>query len=151
MPPKIKVLEATGAIADGRIKQINEREFTVISSEGDRTYSVYVDLKKKEACSTDNGTKFRGYIGYPIISILMIKKALPYNENIARALSHIDWKALNEKYKKYSLVEEEVKRIALSKGVSETTIEAFKERVYKELKKIRLKSTTKCYKNIAKS
>ncbi len=147
-PPKIKVLEAAGAIADGRIHQLSEYWFKVKSSEGDRVYSVYVNIDSGEACSTDNGTKYRGYVGYPIISILMIKGLLPYRKDVGKALSGIDWKALNEKFKKYAIVEEEVKKIAVERGVSEDIVEEFKNEVYSHLKTLRIKSVSNCFKKI---
>jgi hypothetical protein len=144
LPPKIKVLEAAGAIADARVTSLNDKWFTVRSSEGDREYSVFVDIEKREACSTDNGTRFRGYVGYPILSVLMLKGVLPYDESIGKALSGIDWKALNEKFKKYAIVEEEVKKIAKERGVAPEEIDRFKEVVYGRLKRFRLKSTDVC-------
>ena len=146
-PPKIKVLEAAGAIADGRIQQVSEEWFKVRSSEGDRVYSVYVNLDSNEACSTDNGTKYRGYVGYPIISVLMIKGMLPYREDVAKALAGIDWKALNEKFKKYAIVEEEVKRIASERGVPEDIIEEFKNEVYARLKSLKIRFVNNCFKD----
>jgi len=143
-PPKIKVLEAAGAIADGRIQQVSEKWFKVRSSEGDKIYSVYVNMDSNEACSTDNGTKYRGYVGYPIISVLMMEGVLPYREDVAKALAGIDWKALNEKYKKYAIVEEEVKKIASQKGVPEDVIEGFKNDVYARLKSLKIRFVNDC-------
>ncbi len=59
-PPKIKVLEALGAIVDGRIKQVGEGDYVVVSSDGYRKYSVHVDLERGIADSTDNGTTYKG-------------------------------------------------------------------------------------------
>lgn len=66
-PPKIKVLEALGAIVDGRIKQVGEGDYVVVSSDGYRKYSVHVDLERGGiADSTDNGTTYKGgYMGTP--------------------------------------------------------------------------------------
>ncbi|WP_243666379.1 hypothetical protein [Vulcanisaeta sp. JCM 16159] len=36
MPPRIKVLEALGALADGRVEVINDKEAVVKSSDGTR-------------------------------------------------------------------------------------------------------------------
>ncbi|MEO3993419.1 MAG: hypothetical protein QN229_03830 [Desulfurococcaceae archaeon TW002] len=144
MPPKIKILEAAGAVADGRIEKLNNKLFRVISSERDRTYSVYVDLEKGEACSTDNGTTYRGYIGYPIISSLLILGVLPYDAVIGRSLANIDWRRLNETLKNYSLVEEKVKEIARDRGVSPELIDKYSSNVYEQLRKIKLVKVNKC-------
>jgi len=137
-PPRIKVLEALGCIADGRIKVINENYVKVTSSLGDKTYNVYVDLNRGVAYSDDNGTKYRNYIGYPIIALLMIKGVLPYDKRISEALKGIPWKILNEKYKKYALVEREVLKIARSKGVSSSELMSFVKKVMNKISELKL-------------
>ncbi|MEM4474885.1 MAG: hypothetical protein QW405_00545, partial [Fervidicoccaceae archaeon] len=67
-PPPIKVLEALSAIADGRVKIIDEKRARVSSSDGTRIYEIYLDLEQGLAYSTDNGTLLRGYVGYPLIA-----------------------------------------------------------------------------------
>ena len=114
LPPRIKVLEALGSIADGRIS-VQDDEAEVTSSTGERTYKVIV-RDDGRVYSTDNGTIYRGYIGYPIIAFLMIKGKLPYDERIAKALSGIPWKRLNETYRKYVIVEQIVLKKAEEKG-----------------------------------
>ncbi len=146
LPPKIKVLEAAGAVADRRIGKVSDGWYRVRSSEGDKEYSVYVNILSREACSTDNGTVYRKYVGYPIISALMVEGVLPYDGRVGEALSGIDWKALNEKFKKYAIVEEEVKKLAERRGVSRDEVDAFKERVYSSLKSFRLRATNICIK-----
>lgn len=144
MPPRIKILEATGAVADGRIKKLDDKLFRVVSSEGNRIYNVYIDLEKGEACSTDNGTTYRGYIGYPIISSLFILGVLPYDTVIGKSLASIDWRRLNETFKNYSLVEEKVKEIAKDRGVLPELIDRYVNEVYTQLRKIKLVKVNKC-------
>jgi len=98
-----------------------------------------VDPEKREACSTDNGTVYRGYVGYPILSLLMLKGVLTYDERIGKALKGIPWKELNEKFKKYDLVLEEIKKIASEKGVPPEELEAYKEEVYSQVRRLRLR------------
>ncbi len=135
LPPRIKVLEALGAIADGRIKVLND-EAEVVSSTGERKYRVVV--RGNKVYSTDNGTIYRGYIGYPIISLLMLKGKLPYDEKIARALSGIPWKELNETYKKYVIVEQIVLKKAEERGVPRQVITDFVNIVLKKLSSLKL-------------
>ncbi len=139
LPPRIKVLEALGAIADGRIKIIDEHRAQVVSSEGDRVYDVYVDVSKGQVYSNDNGTKYRGYVGYPIIALLMIKGVIPFYRDVAEALKGIPWRELNEKYKKYAIVESIVKDIARKRGISPSYIDLVISRVMSKLKTLRLK------------
>jgi len=139
LPPRIKVLEALGAIADGRIKIIDEHRAQVVSSEGDRVYDVYVDVSKGQVYSNDNGTKYRGYVGYPIIALLMIKGVIPFYRDVAEALKGIPWRELNEKYKKYAIVESIVKDIARKRGISPSYIDLVISRVIGKLKTLKLK------------
>uniref|UniRef100_A0A7C2Z8X5 Uncharacterized protein n=1 Tax=Ignisphaera aggregans TaxID=334771 RepID=A0A7C2Z8X5_9CREN len=139
LPPRIKILEALGCIADGRIKMLSDREALVISSEGTRKYYVYVDLERGLAYSNDNGTKFKKYIGYPIIAFLMLRNAVTFDENLARSLSGIPWKKLNETYKRYSIVETIILQEVKSKGINESFIQEFVDRVIKELAQLKLR------------
>jgi len=138
-PPRIKVLEALGAIADERIKLIDEKSCHVRSSLGDKEYYVYVDLEKGVAYSDDNGTKYRNYIGYPIIAFLMLKGYLPFSKEIANALKGINWKTLNEKYKRYFIVERIVKKIANSRGIETEEIDLFINETMNILRRLKLK------------
>jgi hypothetical protein len=138
MPPRIKVLEALSSVAEGRIKQLSDKEATVVSSDEKREYQVFLDVEKGIANSTDNGTKYRGYIGYPIIAFLMLKGILPYDEEVASKLVGIEWRALNEKYKSYRIVE----KIALDryskKGGDKDKLEDLVKDIMEKLEKIEL-------------
>jgi hypothetical protein len=138
LPPRIKILEALGCIADGRVTILNENHAIVRSSEGTRSYKVYIDLNNNIVYSDDNGTKIKGYMGYPIIALLMIKGVVPFNEEIAKALSKIPWRELNEKYKNYYIVEKIVKNIALKRGVDIDKIDRFIEMVINALRGLSL-------------
>ncbi|HDI75526.1 MAG: hypothetical protein DRJ52_03070 [Thermoprotei archaeon] len=132
-PPRIKVLEALGCIADQRIKFVGEKEAVVVSSTGERTYKVTWD-GGKAIMSTDNGSLYRGYLGYPSIAFLMLKGILPFDKEIADALKGISWKKLNETYKKYRIVEEKVKAIAKERGVDPAKIDSFVAKVMQEIR-----------------
>jgi len=144
MPPRIKVLEALGSIADGRIALRGKQSAVVRSSTGDRVYRVCIDLDKGIAFSDDNGTKYRKYVGYPILALMMIKGLLPYDEELAKALAGIPWKELNEKYKRYAVVEQIVKNMCRTRGVDPSRIDSFIAKVLSELKKYRLLYSDQC-------
>lgn len=139
LPPRIKILEALGAIADGRVRKVDEH-YEVISSEGDRSYTVKIN--NYEVFSDDNGTKFRNYIGYPIIAVLMIEGKLQFDKNISNALKGISWRKLNETYKSYHVVEKIVKNICKEKGIKEEDINRFIEEVLNELRSYPLYKAT---------
>ncbi len=139
MPPRIKILEAMGAIADGRVEKIGPKRYRVVSSEGDRVYNVYVDPDSLLVFSDDNGTKYRGYVGYPIIAVLMLEGIIPYDKEVAEALRGIPWRKLNETYKRYALVEKEVKRIAVQRGVLVNKIDEIVDRAMQALRGLRLR------------
>nr|KJR73535.1 MAG: hypothetical protein TU35_05230 [Thermoproteus sp. AZ2] len=139
LPPRIKVLEALGAIADGRIELRGDNEAVVTSSEGDRRYRVYVDVARRVAYSDDNGTIYRGYVGYPIISLLMLKGVLPIDEQLKGALRGIPWRRLNEQYKRYEAVMELLKRELSEKGIEPSRVDKYIDLVLAELKRLGLK------------
>jgi len=142
MPPRIKILEALGAIADGRVRVVSDREAIVVSSEGDRSYRVYVDLEKRVAYSDDNGTRYRGYVGYPIAAFLMLRGVLPFRRDLAEALRGIRWRQLNEKYKSYSAVEEVIFRELRSRSIDPEEVIKYMEEVMRSLSSLGLRRSS---------
>jgi len=138
IPPRIKILEALSAIGDGRIQILDEKRARVVSSDGTREYNVYADLERMLVYSDDNGTRFRNYIGYPIIAFLMLKGALPLDKRLAEALRGIPWRELNEKFRSYAIVESIVKRIVRERGVDPRELDRFVDEVMHKLKRIEL-------------
>ena len=136
LPPRIKVLEALGSIADGRIVFLSEREARVTSSTGERTYTVKWN-GDRGIDSNDNGSVFRGYLGYPSIAFLMLKGILPYDEKLAKALKGIPWKRLNERYKSYAKVEWIIKRKLERKGISPDEVDSYVRLVLEKIKEVR--------------
>ncbi|RLG85760.1 MAG: hypothetical protein DRO18_05340 [Thermoprotei archaeon] len=141
LPPRVKVLEALSAISDGRIKELSDKEYEVTSSDGTRRYNVYVDLEKKEVFSTDNGTFYRNYVGYPIIAILMTKGALPFNPKLASALKGINWRRINELFKNYAKVESYIKSLLKRRGIEPEEIDYFISIVMNKLRELNLTKT----------
>jgi len=137
-PPPIKVLEALSAIGDGRVVVLDEKNARVYSSDGSRIYRVYVDTQHGIAYSDDNGTKYRKYVGYPIIAFLMIRGVLPFDEKLANALRGIPWRRLNETLRNYTAVERVVKEIAKSRGVGPEELDRFVSKVMDSLRNLEL-------------
>ncbi len=139
LPPRIKVLEALGALADGRVRVERNGLAKVVSSEGDRVYTVYVDPEKRVAYSDDNGTRFRGYVGYPIISVLMATGRIEVDRELAEKLKGIPWRKLNESMKSYRRVEDYLKLLLKAKGVEPSRVDAYVDRVMRALSAMRLR------------
>jgi len=136
LPPRIKVLEAIGSIGDNRVHVIGDIEARVVSSTGEREYRVVVFRESENTYrvySNDNGTLYRGYVGYPIIAFLMVKGVIPVDRDVMRAMTGIPWKELNEKYKKYAIVENIVVSRAERMGVSRKVVDDYVNFVLKKL------------------
>jgi len=97
-PPKIKIYEALGALADGRIRE-EDGESRCYSSSGNKYYIVEYDESRAAIMANDNGSYWRGYLGYPAIAHLMQIGKLDYNKKIAEALKSFAWKDINTKNK----------------------------------------------------
>jgi hypothetical protein len=145
LPPRIKVLEASGAIADGRVRIVRKRNGTVIakvsSSTGDREYTVIVKRANGEifrVYSDDNGTRYRNYVGYPIIAILMLEGILPRRPDIEEALAGVPWKRWNEEFKKYTIVEARAASKAESEGIPRDELREFVGNVMSSLSRLKL-------------
>lgn len=137
VPPRIKVLEAAGSIADGRVTRVGDH-FEVGSSTGDRVYHVYVD--GNAVSSDDNGTAFRHYVGYPVLAVLMMNGTLSVEKEISEKLKGIKWRELNERFKNYHGVEMFIKRELKEKGIAATKVDGFIEGVLGQVGKLGLAS-----------
>lgn len=106
-PPRIKVLEALGCIADGRIA-VSGGQAEVRSSDKTKTYTVLF-TPPATITANDNGSYWQGYLGYPSIAFLLQAGEIPYNPEAAEALKGIPWKKLNDEHKQdYKKVENAV-------------------------------------------
>ncbi len=130
VPPDIKVWEALGAIADGRV-HLRENGAEVVSSDGSRKYTV-VFQPPDRIFSNDNGSVYKGYLGYPAIAFLMLKGLLPYDPQLAEKLKGVPWKELNEKFKKYHVV---MYVVAKERGIDLDEMKAFVKRVKEGIKR----------------
>ncbi len=133
LPPKIKIYEALGAIADGRVRELGNGEWIVLSSDGSRQYHVVVH--GDAVSSTDNGSVYRGYLGYPAIAVLMLLGRLPYDERYSSMLRGIPWRRWNEELGRYDLV---LRRV-LERVPDPEGLKSFVDRVYEELKRHRFR------------
>ena len=149
IPPKVKVYEALGCIADNHVKFIKNNSkgmALVTSSKGSRKYNVIFDISSKQITSNDNGSKWRGYLGYPSIAVLMLKGVLPFNEKFANALKGIKWYRLNKRFKNYDNTIEEALKIAKKRKINTKKLEEFVDSVMKNIRKGKFKKLIKTQK-----
>ena len=97
-PPIIKVYEALGAVADNRLA-IDGNAAKCFSSSGNKFYDVIYDPEQNAIMTNDNGSYWKGYLGYPAIAYLLQKEVIPYQEELASALRGIKWKDVNQEFK----------------------------------------------------
>lgn len=97
-PPVIKIYEALGAVADERI-EVSGNSAKVFSSSGSKFYEVQYDPTSGAIMANDNGSYWKGYLGYPSIALLLKLGVLNYHSDLARELKGIPWKDINQKYK----------------------------------------------------
>ena len=145
LPPRVKVLEAAGAIADGRVRVVRRRNGLTVarvsSSLGDREYTVVVKRANGRVFrvySDDNGTRFRNYAGYPIVAVLMLEGVLPRSRRVEQAVKGTTWRVLNEQHKNYRKVEEVVAASAESRGFTREELDSYIKEVLSMLSEIRL-------------
>ncbi len=97
-PPIIKIYEALGAVADGRV-EVTGNSAKIYSSSGNKFYTVAYDAAAQAIMVNDNGSFYKGYLGYPAIAFLMLIGELDYSASVADMLKGIAWKDINQKFK----------------------------------------------------
>ncbi len=137
LPPIEKIHEAYSAIADKRIEMKGE-EAEVSSSDLSKKYLV--TWKNDTYSSNDNASYWQGYLGYPIIAVLMLQNKLSLDKQIADYFKAIPWKKLNTQYKnnfseavKYIMEDFKTKEIDCDK------INAEINKVYQEIGQLTIK------------
>jgi len=138
LPPKVKIYEALGTLGDGRL-EVSGNSAKVYSSSGNKFYSVAYDPKANAITSNDNSSYWVGYLGYPAIAFLLEKGIVAHDPDFAKALKGIPWKDINAKFKNdFGKTEGYVKEVLEKKGVDMNEFSAEIERIYGEIKKLKL-------------
>ena len=134
MPPIEKIHEAYSAIADGRVT-LRESEADVSSSDWSKAYLV--KWAGETYSSNDNASYWKGYLGYPIIAVLMLQGKLSLDKEIAGYFKGINWKKLNTEHKNvYSEVVEQIMTEFKSNGIDCDRINDEIKKVYKEIEEL---------------
>ena len=101
LPPKAKVYEALSAVADGRVRpQAGADSAEVVSSDGSRTYTVEWSADRLSFTANDNASYWQGYLGYPVIAVLLTLGEVRVGDGVADALAGVPWHDLNERFKR---------------------------------------------------
>ena len=144
LPPKAKVFEAMSAVADGRVSITGEREARVVSSAGTKSYLVEWSPDMTQIVSNDNASYWQGYMGYPILAVLMVLGKLEYNKESAGRLAGIQWKAINRKFR--NRYDEAVQHVMEDLGLSadeERAIRDDADAIYERLAALRMQKLSK--------
>ena len=137
--PVIKIYEALGAIGDGRIELLGENGAKVWSSSGSKYYNVTYDENKKAIMANDNGSYWKGYLGYPSIAYLMLKGKLSCERNYAEALKEIEWKDLNTFFKNdFEKTQKHVDDLLRQRGITLSEFEIYLSKVEAEINDLNL-------------
>lgn len=99
-PPLVKVYEAFSAVAAGRVEMLEPGRARVGSSDGAKTYDVRWSPDGSAIVSDDNGSRWQGYAGYPILAVLLEQGRLHADRALMAPLAGVDWHALNERFKR---------------------------------------------------
>ena len=134
LPPIIKIYEALGCLADGRLK-VTDSEVRVYSSSGNKYYTVQYSESKNAIMSNDNGSFWVGYLGYPSIAYLMKLGKFPFSKRYSESLKDIAWKDINTKNKNnFTKTMSEIDEIMKQRGINIKEFHDFIDKIEKAIK-----------------
>ena len=100
LPPAAKVYEAFSAVADGRVHATGPGSAEVESSARDRTYTVEWTADPHTVTANDSASYWQGYLGYPIVAVLLARGELRADAQIVEQLGGVPWHELNARFKR---------------------------------------------------
>jgi hypothetical protein len=138
-PPKAKIYEAITAVADGRVKLVGEEEAEVVSSEGTKTYQVEWSFDLSQITSNDNASYWQGYMGYPIIAVLMTLGKLEYKNEVASFLAGVPWQQMNRRFRNnYTKAIDSVLDSLEAEGTPRQIVDAEVDRIMAQIEDLEL-------------
>ena len=142
LPPAAKVYEAFGAVADGRVHATGPGSAEVRSSGRDRTYTVEWSADLGTVTANDNASYWQGYLGYPIVAVLLTLGVLRADEHVVGQLAGIQWHELNARFKRdYDAAVDSVLTALARQGADRARIEAEVAGVMAQLATLELERT----------
>lgn len=137
LPPIEKIYEAFSAIADRRVK-ISQGFALVSSSDYKKEYTVV--WNGDYYSSNDNASYWQGYLGYPVIAVLMLQGKITFNNAIPEYFKNINWKKLNSEYKnQYDKAVSSVLERLKSEGIDVKTIKEEVMNIFEQIKTLDIK------------
>jgi hypothetical protein len=111
----------------------------VVSSTGERTYTVTWSDDGRAFSSNDNASYWQRSMGYPIIAVLLTEGRLAYDPALAAPLAGVAWKRLIEGFKRdYDKAVTTALQAAEEHGADRAAIVAHAEAIYAQLEALRL-------------
>ncbi|MBR9681742.1 MAG: hypothetical protein GOV00_03000 [Candidatus Altiarchaeota archaeon] len=104
LPPKIKVLEALGAVSGNKVHVLSSEKAEVESFDGSEKFLVIWKPEKSAITSNDSGSEYGGYLGHPSLAFLMVLGVLPFDLYLGRKLAEVPWSKLKNRYKDHLLI-----------------------------------------------
>jgi hypothetical protein len=143
-PPIAKVYEALGSLADGRVLKKSDATASVRSSSGDKEYTVEWTEHCECMSSNDNASFWQGYLGYPMIAVLLLLGKIPYSKSVSESLRGIPWKKINTKYRNdYEKTIAEVLAVAEERGANRSEIQNECVRILTQLGELKIQKADK--------
>lgn len=139
LPPIEKIPEAYTAIIDNRVETFDNYAI-VKSSTLEKEYLI--KWNDNLYYSNDNSTYWQNYLGYPVISVLMLQGKLSLNKDILKYFKGINWNNLNKINKNdyHASLESALVDISLDKRKE---IDDEINKVYEEIKSMQIELTKK--------
>ncbi|MDR0860263.1 MAG: hypothetical protein LBO09_04780 [Candidatus Peribacteria bacterium] len=146
LPPKIKIYEALGAIADERVELDglleNQGKVHSASTPG-KIYLIQYNPEKNQIISNDSGSLNQGYLGYPAVAFLLKIGKLNCDHRFLSRLKGIDRNGIKQKVHKHH---EETLRLLLGQlfqqGYEVDDLVREVEQIFQQLGELKLKNVS---------
>lgn len=141
LPPVIKIFETLTVMGDQRIT-VNGDSGTVLSSNGDKTYTVEYNPTTNTIVANDNESFWQKRLGYPSLAYLLQTKIIKCDPRAGNLLAGVNWKKLNAaNHRDYDKSITEVLSMLSNKDQSLILKEV--DNIYDQLKKLKIKMPLK--------
>lgn len=103
LPPKIKIIEALSAVADGRIiiEDLLSNEWKCNSASSPwKSYRVLYNEKESTILSNDSWSTNQQFLWYPAIAFLLKIWKLKYDQPILEMVKNINWAKIKSQVNK---------------------------------------------------